>query len=89
MSTSYDELTSGGQYEFSVAATGPAGDGPKSSARAATPPAFLTGVKPDAPEALNAAAVDATTAKLTWQRPSGNPKVDSYSIKAVQVNGTG
>lgn len=78
----------GGQYEFTVTASGPAGAGGGKSARAAVPPALLDAV-PDGPEGLAATATGETTVRLSWGIPAGNPKVDSYEIKAVPVNSTG
>jgi hypothetical protein len=58
------------------------------TSRAALPPAQLDAV-PDAPDAFDAVALSDTRANLSWARPPGNPKVDSYSITAVPANATG
>lgn len=88
LTASFTGLTAGATYEFSVAATGPAGSGTASTSQLAVSPATLD-VVPDAPENFNAVALGDTSAKLTWGLPPGNPKVDSYAIQAVPVNATG
>lgn len=85
----YTDLTPGHVYEFTVTATGTAGgsssQGASLSARVAQPPAFLD-ARPSAPELLNAPAVDQTSINVTWDKPAGNPKVESYAIKVTQVS---
>lgn len=85
---SFEGLKPGATYEFSVAPSGPAGGGGAATGRAAMPPATLD-VTPDAPEALASAATGGESARLTWQKPAGNPQVDYYRIQVVAVNATG
>ena len=85
----FKDLSPGATYSFSIAASGNGGTGPTSTAAAAMLPNFLPGVAPGPPDALAGKALNATSVQLMWGRPSGNPKVDEYVIKAVPANATG
>jgi hypothetical protein len=84
----FSDLTPGAVYEFSVQATGPAGASGTKYAKVAMPPSTLD-VTPDAPEGVRAVGVEGGKVKVLWSLPPGNPKVDSYAVRATPVNATG
>jgi hypothetical protein len=88
LSTTFTGLARGGEYRVYVTATNKAGIGKPIWARAALPPALLD-AKPGAPERFRAAAVDEASARVTWEPPSGNPRVDAYRLAVRQTNATG
>jgi hypothetical protein len=88
LATTFTGLSRGGEYRVYVTGTNKAGIGKPIWARAALPPALLD-AKPGAPERFRAAALDDATVRITWETPSGNPRVDSYRLAVRQTNATG